>query len=534
VHIGLISFAQTTYKIPPQFVKRKGSQLVVGIKDSAVHLQGMSFTNWVHTNVELPVTHHNEEDFKRLAQSGMNVVRFYMNYLTFETDEKPYTYKKEGFDWIDKNIQWAKKHGVYLILNMHVPQGGFQSGCQGEALWNDRENQSRLKALYKVLANRYINEPTVLGYDLVNEPVVTQSIDQWKKLAQELTDEIRRVDRNHLIIAERLNAINCHWDNDENNNLFLINDENTLYTFHFYSPIEYTHQNASWTSFGDGGKYPDEHILQFPSDTKWYSCINSNPKIPAGNSSWKFYEGIKYTVNDTNIICSKPACLARNIGEGKAYYDDFIIKEYDETGKFIRDIYKVNITTRDGWWFWSANDKGSSNIASTGHDDDLSLELSQTDADANASSNTYRFKVTQGYSYSISGWMKGEQIPAGAECRYRLDFETSPSHGIVTHRDKEYLELEVNKFLAFGKKHNVPMYCGEFGVINNCFKDDKGGLNWVSDILDIFTKYNVHYTYHAYHEDAFGLYYGYNTPIDHNNGNMPLIKLFKTKLTGKP
>ena len=78
------------------------------------------------------------------------------------------------------------------------------------------------------------------------------------------------------------------------------------------------------------------------------------------------------------------------------------------------------------------------------------------------------------------------------------------------------------------------MYCGEFGVINNCFKDDKGGLNWVSDMLDIFTKYNVHYTYHAYHEDAFGLYYGYNSTIDYNYSNMSLIKLFKTKLTGKP
>ena len=531
---ALAGFSQDSYKIPDRFIKRKGSQLVTGPKDSVVHLQGVAFTNWVYSGTEVPANHHSEEDFKLLSESGMNLVRFYMNYLTFEDDDKPYSYKKEGFDWIDKNIQWAKKYGVYLILNMHVPQGGFQSGCQGEALWNDRENQSRLKALYKVLANRYVNEPVILGYDLVNEPVTTQSIDQWKKLAQELTDEIRKVDRNHLIIVERLNAINCHWDNDENYNLFLVNDENTMYTFHFYSPIEYTHQNASWTSFGNDGKYPDEHILQFPGDTKWYSCFNRNPKLPTGSSDWKYYEGIKYTVNDSNIICGKPAFLARSIGEGKAWYDDFVIKEYDETGKFIRDVNKVNVTSKEGWWFWSADNIGSCNLStSNGHDDNLSLELSGTDEDANASSNACRFEVTQGHSYSISGWMKGEQIPAEAQCRLRLDFETSPSHGSVSHRDKEYLEREVNKFLAFGKRHNVPMYCGEFGVINNCFKEDKGGLNWVSDMLDIFKKYNVHYTYHAYHEDSFGLYYGYNSPIDHNNGNMPLIKLFKTKPGGQ-
>lgn len=532
--IGLTCFAQNTYKIPDRFIKRKGSQLVTGAKDSVVYLRGVAFNNWVYTNAEVPATHHSEEDFKRLSESGMNLIRFYMNYLTFEEDASPYTYKKEGFEWIDKNIQWAKKYGVYLVLNMHVPQGGFQSTCHGEALWNDRENQSRLKALYKVLANRYINEPTVLGYDLVNEPVTTESIDQWKKLAQELTDEIRKVDKNHLIIVERLNAINCHWDNDASNNLFLVNDENILYTFHFYSPIEYTHQNAAWTSFGDGGKYPDEHILEFPGDTKWYSCFNSNPKLPAGSSDWKYYEGIKHTVNDTNIICGKPAFLARNVKDGKAWYDDFVIKEYDESGKFIRDIYQENVITKEGWWFWSADNIGSSNLSTEqGHGDNLSIELSGTDEDANISSNTYRFKVTQGHSYSVSGWMKGEQIPAEAQCRFRLDFETSPSHGVVSHRDKEYLEREVNKFLDFGRKHNVPMYCGEFGAINNCFKDDKGGLNWVNDMLDIFTRYNVPFTYHAYHEDAFGLYYGYNSPIDHNNGNMALIKLFKTKFTGK-
>jgi endoglucanase len=518
--------------VPKEFIRRKGDQLVTGKNDSIVLLRGVSFGNQVWTNQRLPYTHHTEADYKNLKSMGMNLVRFYMNYQTFEDDNNPYTYLKDGFDWLDKNIAWAKKNGVYLILNMHVPQGGFQSNGDGGALWDNKGNQNRLKALYRTIAYKYSNEPTIIGFDLVNEPITTKSIDQWKELAQQLCDEIRKVDRNHLIIVERLNAIARHWDNDENYNLFLINDENTLYTFHFYSPIEYTHQNASWTSFGDGGKYPDKNLLQFPSDMLWYACEKSNPKLKSGNSDWKFYEGNKYKINDPKILSGKPAFVAAN-NKGKAYFDDFVIKEYDENDRFVKNIYSENINSKSDWYFWSNNNTGRLDLSlDQGHNDDLSLVITGTTDDANTSANIFRFIVKQGYSYSISGWMKGEDINTDASCMIRMDFETSPSGSIVTHRDKNYLEAEVKKYLAFSQKNNVPMYCGEFGVINNCFAG-KGGLQWVNDMLDIFNKYSVHYTYHSYHEDAFGLYYGYDTPPESSRSNTELINLFRKKLKEK-
>jgi endoglucanase len=531
--IPVASFAQIDFsKIPKEFIRRKGSNLVKGVNDSIIHLHGISFGNQVWTDEALPITHHNEEDFKRLQAMGMNLVRFYMNYKTFEDDSNPYVYKKEGFAWLDKNIAWAKKYGVYLILNMHVPQGGFQSQGKGEALWENKENKNRLKSLYRALANRYANEPIIIGYDLVNEPITTKSIDQWKDLAQQLADEIRKVDPNHLMIVERLNGIAGRWDNDADYNMFLIKDENTLYTFHFYNPIEYTHQNASWTGFGDGGKYPDENLLQWPSDMTWYTCDHSNPKLKPGDSDWKFYEGNKFKVTDPKMLCGKPSFVSAN-NQGKAYFDDVVVKEYNENGKFIRDIFNINITSKDGWYYWSKNESGHCDLSmEEGHDDNFSISISATTDDASTNSNAYRFRVKQGYYYSISGWMKGNDINAEANCLIRLDFETSPSHGKITGRDKEYLEQEVKKYLAFGQKNNVPLYCGEFGVISGCFAG-KGGLTWVSDMLDIFEKYQVHYTYHSYHEDAFGLYYGYNTLPSPNNANQELIKLFRSKLKGK-
>ena len=103
---------------------------------------------------------------------GFNSVRFYINYCFFEDDAAPYKYKESGFKWLDKNVKWAKKYGMGIIINMHCPQGGYQSAGNGMELWNDAENQNRLIALWKAIAERYSGEPAVWGYGLLNEPYV--------------------------------------------------------------------------------------------------------------------------------------------------------------------------------------------------------------------------------------------------------------------------------------------------------------------------------------------------------------------------
>jgi len=95
----------------------RGADIVAG-KGRPVVLRGVSFGNEVWTNARLPRRHHDEADYQRVAAMGMNAVRFYMNYKTFEADAAPGHYLDDGWQWLDDNIAWAKRHGVYLILNM--------------------------------------------------------------------------------------------------------------------------------------------------------------------------------------------------------------------------------------------------------------------------------------------------------------------------------------------------------------------------------------------------------------------------------
>lgn len=242
--------------VPPgqnPFLHAVGRDLLDG-QGNKVILKGICFGNDVWSNPALPVVqHHGEAEFRMIRSVGMNAVRFYLNDALFEDDRRPFVYKESGFEWLDRNFDWARENGIYLVLNLHVPPGGFQSNAGGGALWRRRENQQRMVALWRELARRYRDEPALAGYDLLNEPVVADDPAQWEALARQALDAIREEDPRHAVFVERLNAVigrgsSPDWNENRNGrmNFFLLDDTNVVYEFHFYKPMAFTHQGASW------------------------------------------------------------------------------------------------------------------------------------------------------------------------------------------------------------------------------------------------------------------------------------------------
>jgi aryl-phospho-beta-D-glucosidase BglC (GH1 family) len=238
----------------------KGNQVMNG-RGQTVFLRGVGFGNrvWDDT-VNPPTVHHDRRDYRRVADMNMNVIRFGMNYGVFEDDTAPFVYKESGFAWLDQNIQWAKEHGIYLMLNMHIPQGGFQSDCEGEALWKIPKNQDRLVSLWKAIAKHYANESVIAGYAILNEPA-PPSQAEWKTLSGRIVKAIREVDSQHMIVVEHTEALivgpkKCNylpWKNT----VFLLDDPNVMYEFHSYEPGNYTGQGVHADTPKDGGRYPD-------------------------------------------------------------------------------------------------------------------------------------------------------------------------------------------------------------------------------------------------------------------------------------
>lgn len=515
-HAGQGVITGTAGALANPFIHRNGRELV-DASGQAVPLLGVAFGNNVWGNPTTPVlTHHDERDFAWLETMGMTLVRFYLNYQLFESDSKPYSYNNAAFLWLDQNVAWAKKHGVRLFLNMHVPQGGFQSNGAGNALWDVSENQARLEALWTAIAKRYHDEPTIAGYDLLNEPRPTKSRDQWVTLATRLTKAVRAAAPQQLIIVERTNSVGDDWSSDKDMNFFTVPDENVAYEFHSYEPFAYSHQFASWVGLGEGGKYPDPALVD-TSGLTWYAwSLNPEPpKLPVGTSDWAYYESRPYDVSGPQIK-ALGVSLISELNPGTVYFDDVVVKEFDSKGVFVRNVVTMDLETLGDWYFWQAGTTGKATVSSTElHSGKASLSLSTTDHDANLGSS-FRFVPRPGYRYAVGAWMKG--VGTGALSRpdprglwtqntralVRLDYFSSV--GPVLGRTKQALAANLDKYVTWGKAHNVPLYLGEFGLMHFCFEGGRGGELWVRDMFSLLQERKLAATYHTYHEPAFGLF----------------------------
>jgi hypothetical protein len=277
------------------------------------------------------------------------------------------------------------------------------------------------------------------------------------------------------------------------------------------------------------GSYPDENAVAAPPDTTWLTATFDNPRLPPGDSGWAYYQGVDYQAVDQKLLTGKPTLVADKVGSGTAYFDDLVVEELDENHGFVRIVTNLNITSTDEWSFWSRDGRGGISLAADGHADAASLALGGSDDYTAAYDDGLRFAVTPGHYYRISGWMKGKSIPSAAVAQIRIDFETSPSGGALYRRNKAYLKAMFEQDMKWGRDNNVPIYVGEFGLNNECFKSGKGGLNWVSDMLDLLNASGVSYTYHDYHEPAFGLYLNDGALPDPARANQALIDLLTEK-----
>jgi len=183
-----------------------------------------------------------ESDFKQVAAWGMNCVRL------------PFHYKiaadKKTIHYLDQAIAWAKKHKVYLMLDLHAAPGAqnhdWHSDSLGPAeLWTKSANRRKTYELWQMLADRYKDEPIIAGYDVLNEAVLHDA-DLLNEFYRETIKAIRKVDRNHILFIE-----GKHWA-QQIDVLDDFKDDNWVYSIHFYEPPEFTFNYVPFL------KYPSE------------------------------------------------------------------------------------------------------------------------------------------------------------------------------------------------------------------------------------------------------------------------------------
>lgn len=112
-----------------------------------------------------------EEDFKWIKDHNINTVRIPVGHWLFNA-EYPYYEAKE---YVDKAFVWAKKHDLYIVLDVHAAKGcqnGFDNGgLSGIMEWHKKENNIKHTLDFiKDLCDIYGKEEMLSGIQLLNEP----------------------------------------------------------------------------------------------------------------------------------------------------------------------------------------------------------------------------------------------------------------------------------------------------------------------------------------------------------------------------
>ncbi|HEX6358328.1 cellulase family glycosylhydrolase [Actinophytocola sp.] len=120
-----------------------------------------------------------------------------------------------GIQIMDKIIDYAGQIGMKVVLDRHRPDSGAQS-----ALWyTSAYPESRWLSDWRMLAQRYVGNTTVIGADLHNEPHAIQggtgacwdcgdTARDWRLAAERAGNAILAVNPNWLIIVEGVSEYN--------------------------------------------------------------------------------------------------------------------------------------------------------------------------------------------------------------------------------------------------------------------------------------------------------------------------------------
>ena len=181
-------------------------------------------------------TYITESDVKYIAELGMDHIRLGFDQIVLE--EKPYVYREEIFKYIDNFVAWCKKYGLNVVLNLHKAIGNYCDIKEDVELFDDDELQNRFISLWLAFEKRY-SDYNYIVFELLNE-VRNVEPEKWNMLAEKTVCELRKFNKTRKIIIG-----STYWNSpDTLKDLKVYDDENIIYTFHFYSPFEFTHQRG--------------------------------------------------------------------------------------------------------------------------------------------------------------------------------------------------------------------------------------------------------------------------------------------------
>jgi endoglucanase len=179
------------------------------------------------------------EYFRLMRDAGFDAVRLPVRWSDYAATNAPYTIEPAFFATVDAAVQTALSSGLAVVLNVH----------HYEELNNQPDaHRERFLALWGQIAAHYREYPGILAFELLNEPCRELNDERWNALAADAFAVVRASNPKRIVIIG-----STQWNSVEKLGALRLpeNDGRIIASFHYYKPMQLTHQGAEWVDGSD-------------------------------------------------------------------------------------------------------------------------------------------------------------------------------------------------------------------------------------------------------------------------------------------
>ncbi len=279
-----------------------------------------------------------EKDFKQFAAWGLTHVRLPIEPEFLQSSDAPSKLIPDRIAYVDRAIAWAKKYQLAIVLDIHpLTPLDLTAGTRSK-------DYDRLQQLWIALAQRYRSQSDAVFYELLNEPGVDQ-VATWESVAQALVNKIRAIDQHHTIIVSG----NSGGGRDLEQ-LTPLKGEKLAYTFHFYDPMQFTHQSSGWA-----GDLAGLREVPYPYDAKRFETAKSrSASDPVSVRLLNSYQKKRYDKQQLEKEF-RPALRFRSLYNVPVYCGEFGVNRAAPRSDRLawnRDVIDIMQRNHFGYAFW--------------------------------------------------------------------------------------------------------------------------------------------------------------------------------------
>lgn len=176
-----------------------------------------------------------DSDFTFIKSGGFSTVRIPIRFSGHASSSAPYTINSSFMSRVQHVVDTATSAGLNVIIDMHH---------YDEMSEDPQANRARFVAMWRQIAQRFQSTPSSVWFELLNEPKDQLDNSNLLDIYTEALAAIRETNVSRYVIMGGENTS----DITSLATLELPNDPYVIPTFHYYAPLEFTHQGATWIS----------------------------------------------------------------------------------------------------------------------------------------------------------------------------------------------------------------------------------------------------------------------------------------------